>query len=94
MKATKRLITSVWTLEYELVEANKVKILNYSRTDQEGYAKESELPQCELIESDERTVTQVLLKPYKTGEWVNHENATEVYEVINPQYIFSYSNVE
>jgi len=91
MKATKRLIASVWTVEYEFAEQGKVKILNYSRKDTEGYQRESELPQCELRVTDERIVTHLLIKPFKMGEWVNEENVTEVYEVINPQYIFSYS---
>ncbi|MCZ8330239.1 MAG: hypothetical protein O9282_02890 [Flavobacterium sp.] len=91
MKATKRLITSIWTVEYEIVEQGKVRVLNYSRTDAEGYQRENELPQCELRETDERIVTHLYIKPFKQGEWVTQENATEVYEVINPQFIFSYS---
>lgn len=88
MKATERLIVSLWTLEYEVVENGKAKILNYSKTDQEGYDREEELPQFRLIETDECIVTHILLKPFSRGEWVT----TEVYEVVNPQHVYSYGS--
>lgn len=91
MKATQRLIDSVWTLEYEITPENKLRILNYSRKDEEGYRKEKELMQCELIETEKRIVVGVLLKPYEPFQWVTEENATEKYEVENPQFIFSYT---
>jgi hypothetical protein len=91
MKATKRLITSVWTLEYEITPSGKLHILNYSRKDPEGYERESELQQCTLIETDQRVVIEVLLRPYETYEWVTVENATQRYEVDNPKHIFSYT---
>lgn len=91
MKATKRLIDSVWTVEYTKVSEGKVKILNYSRNDSEGYEREKELPQGELIETQDRIVTHLWLKPYDAFDgWVNEENATEIYEVVNPKFIFSY----
>lgn len=65
MKATKRLITSVWTVEFEKVSDGKVKILNYSRNDSEGYEREKELPNGELIETEGRIVTHLWLKPYQ-----------------------------
>lgn len=90
MKATKRLIQSVWTLEYEITKDDKLKILHYSRNDTEGYLKETELLQHSLIETDERIVVEVLLRPYHPHEWVTMENATQRYEVENPKYIFDY----
>lgn len=90
MKATKRLISSVWTLEYEITEEGKMRILSYTRDDPEGYERESELQQCSLIETDKRIVVEVLLRPYEPFGWVTVENATQRYEVENPKYIFNY----
>ncbi|MCF2220985.1 hypothetical protein H9Q08_17000 [Chryseobacterium sp. PS-8] len=91
MKATQRLIDSVWTVEYKKVSEGKVKILNYSRNDPEGYEREKELPQCKLVEAEERIVTHLWLKPYNAFDgWINEKNATETYEVVNPKFIFSY----
>ena len=95
MKATKRLITSVWTIEFEKVSDGKVKILNYSRNDPEGYEREKELPNGELIETEGRIVTHLWLKPYQDFDtWVNEKNVTEIYEVANPKFIFSYGQEE
>lgn len=91
MKATERLIDSVWTLEYEITPSGKLHILNYSRKDPEGYEREKELMQCNLLETDQRIVIEVLLRPYQPFEWVTVENATERYEVDNPKHIFSYT---
>lgn len=94
MKATKRLITNVWTVEYSIISEGKVEISNYSYEDIEGYQREKELPQCELIETKNRIVTHLWLKPYKSNEWVNKDNVTEIYEVVNPQHIFSYKKAK
>ncbi|MBB4807107.1 hypothetical protein HNP38_002411 [Chryseobacterium defluvii] len=95
MKATKRLLTSVWTVEFEKVSEGKVKILNYSRNDPEGYEREKELPNGELIETEDRVVTHLWLKPYQDFDpWVNEKNVTEIYEVVNPKFIFSYGHEE
>ncbi len=91
MKATKRLIDSVWTLEYERIGDTKARIIRYSREDPEGYDKEKELPQCTLVEGENRIVTHVLLREkYEPYEWVNKGNCDFVLEVVNPLYIFSY----
>ncbi|MGC4129264.1 MAG: hypothetical protein QM564_06825 [Bergeyella sp.] len=93
MKATERLINSVWTVEYEILSERKVKILGFLRTDPEGYEREKELPQCSLIETEGRIVTHLWLKPYNAFDpWVNEKNVKEKYEVVNPQFIFSYQN--
>ena len=94
MKATKRLIDAVWTVEFYILSEGKVVIMNYARDDPEGYNREKELPQCELIEIDNRIVTHLWLKPYKSNEWVNKDNVTEIYEVVNPQHIFSYNKAD
>ncbi|PVV50445.1 hypothetical protein [Chryseobacterium sp. HMWF035] len=91
MKATQRLISIIWTVEYEKVSEGKVRILSYTNTDPEGYTREKELAQCELIETEDRIVTHLWLKPYDNFDpWVNTKNVKEKYEVINPQHIFSY----
>lgn len=92
MKATKRLIDSVWTLEYEFVPGGGIKILNYNREDPEGYEKEDELPQCQIIEDDHRTVTDVLIRnKYKPFDGVNKDNCDWNVKVVNPKYIFDYN---
>jgi hypothetical protein len=91
MKATHRLIDSVWTLEYELDEAGNITILKYSRSDQEGYDKEKELPQCTVVENTERTVLAVYIRDsYEPFGWVNANNCDRVYVVSNPKHIFDY----
>ena len=94
MKATKRLITTVWTVEYSIISEGKVEIVSYAPDDPEGYQREKELPQGELQETENRIVTHLWLKPYKSNEWVNKDNVTEIYEVVNPQHIFSYKKAE
>lgn len=91
MKATHRLIDSVWTLEYEVISETEIKILNFSRDDEEGYKKEKQLPQCSIIEDNERTVTEVMIRnTFDPFNWVNRDNCDHVYKVINPQHVFSY----
>lgn len=65
MKATERLIDSVWTLEYNILPNGKVEILKYSREDIEGYENEKNLPRLNLQEDDKRIVTGVFLEPYE-----------------------------
>ncbi len=91
MKATLRLIDVLWTVEYEIVSKGQVKILNHSNQDPEGYEREYELPQFALTQTDQRIVTHLLIKPYKQGEWANKENATEIYEVVNPMHVTDYT---
>jgi len=92
IKATHRIIDSVWTLEYEIVSKDSIRILNYSRDDIEGYNKEKELPQCRIIENPNgRIIESVLVRnEFKPFDWVNANNADFNYTVVNPQYIFSY----
>lgn len=89
--ATQRLIGSVWTLVYELVSENQIKILAYDRKNDIGYEQEEKLDRCSLIEDDKRTVTAVRIGPYKSLKtWA--EATDKQYEVVNPQYVFSYSS--
>ena len=91
MKATERLINSVWTVEYNEVSPTEVEIVKFSRDDQEGYDKERELPQFLLIEESGRIVTKLLIRDkYKPFEWVNEGNCDREYKVVNPKHIFSF----
>lgn len=91
LKATNRLINSVWTLEFKQISEAEIEIVKYSRDDQEGYDKERELPQCTLIESEGRIVTSVLIRDkYQPFGWVNAENCDKQMIVTNPKHIFSY----
>jgi hypothetical protein len=78
-KAVQRILDSVWTLAYQKLGSNKVKIISYDRHDSQGYDNEKTLPHSKVIESDDglRTVKKVLI------------NGDE-FIVANPQYIFSY----
>ena len=92
MKATKRLIDSVWTVEFNILNENEVEILKYSREDPEGYEKERELPQHRLVEDENRTAVELLIRDkYDAFEWVNEENCDHRYKVTNPKHIFDYS---
>lgn len=88
--ATQRLIDSVWTIVFIVVNG-KAEIIRYSRDIQEGYDNERDLMQGKLVEDSNRTVTGLRLKPYEPfNNFVNKDNATETYEVSNPKYIFDY----
>lgn len=77
MKATKRLIDSVWTLECKELPNDRVRVLHYSRHDAEGYEKESELPKLRTILDKERNLLAV-----EIDGWT--------YAVINQKHIFDY----
>lgn len=82
--ATQRIISSLWTLEYVITDADNptMKIIKYGRNDKHWIlADEMRLPSCNLIESDGRIITEVVINPGP-----NHI----VYRVENPQHIFSY----
>lgn len=92
MKATERLIDSVWTVEYEIVGENKVKILAFNRDDDEGYEKEVELDRCNLSEKEGRVVCGLTIspnEPFRYGASMTYPGS-KFYEVVNPKYIFSY----
>ncbi len=91
MKATKRLRITVWTVEYEIVSEGKVMIIDYSCQDPEGYQYEKQLPRCHLKQTKEGIVTHLWLKPFKLNDnSFKKEDATEIYEVINPKVIVKY----
>lgn len=91
MKATHRIMDSVWTLEYRLEPDDTLTILSYDRDDPEGHEKERELPQVRLVEESGRVVTAVLLwekySPFRATDGTVPDFA---YTVANPGRIFSW----
>jgi hypothetical protein len=93
MKATHRLIDSVWTVEYNIVSPTEVEILKFGREDPEGYQKERELPQCTVVEDEKRTFKQLLVRnSFNAFGWVSADDCDHKYEVINPKHVFSYKS--
>ena len=91
LMATERLIDSVWTVVYQIVEEGKVKILSYDRNNPEGYKQERELPRMSMKEDGKRVVTHLRIDsdPGYFDYWCQNDKG-ELYEVVNPQYVFSY----
>ena len=87
--ATERLIDSVWTLEYELINDDQIKIISFNRDNPIGYEKEAELPRVRLVEDNERIVLSAYFEPYGKFKYLASPNGKKI-EVVNPQYIFSY----
>lgn len=92
MKATERLIDSVWTVEYKVVNENEVEILKFSRDDADGYRNEKNYPQCTIFEDDKRYAIELLIrnKYDQFGSFVNKVNCDRCYKIINPKHIFNY----
>lgn len=91
MKATHRLIDSVWTVEYNIVSPTEVEILRFSREDPEGYQKERELPQCQVVENEKRDFVGLLVRDkFDSFEWVNLGNCDHQYVVVNVKHVFDY----
>ncbi|GGH55637.1 hypothetical protein GCM10007423_63380 [Dyadobacter endophyticus] len=92
MKATIKLISSVWTLEFEMVSEGEIKILRYSRDDPEGYEKEDQFPRLMIDEDAQRTVWGVYLMPFDPFKcWANISESV-YFKVVNPAHIFSYGS--
>ncbi|WGH49727.1 hypothetical protein [Alishewanella phage vB_AspM_Slickus01] len=75
--AVKRLIDSVWTLGFRIIDG-KVEIISHDSDNSIGYQHEKDLPKFQLNEDPSRIVQGVTI-----GYWY--------FEVVNPQYVFSYS---
>jgi len=84
LKAVKRLINSVWTVEYRLLGDNKVEILKFGRDDEEGYEREHELPKGDITEDDDRIARSLNI-------WSSDDlGPVHSYTIANPKHIFSY----
>lgn len=87
--ATKRLLDSVWTLEFYELPDHRIEIISHSRENQKGYDLEGSVSQFKLIEDNNRTVIGVqFAKPdpfkFEPGP------APITYIVTNPNNIFGY----
>ncbi len=92
MKATHRLIDSVWTVEFNEVSPTEVEIIRYSREDPEGYYRERELPQCTVVEAEGRIFTELMMRDkFHPFGWVNGDNCDRTYKVVNPKHVFDYN---
>lgn len=90
MKATIKLINSIWTLEFQAVSETEIEILRYSRDDPEGYEKEDQFPRLMIDEDADRTVQGVYLMPFHPFKcWANISDSVYL-KVVNPAHIFSY----
>ena len=89
MKATKRLINSVWTLDFEVVGPNRAKVIAFSRDDVEGYEKEKELNRHQTDEGEGRILKGFWVSPYKPFDYVASVDG-EYYTVENPKHVFDY----
>jgi hypothetical protein len=95
--AVNRLIDSVWTLEFDIVD-DKIQIHSHNRENPVGYELEHELPNFLLHEDDsnnQRTVVGVDLfnVPHKYFIGIDTDSILE-YPVANPGNIFSYKTPE
>jgi hypothetical protein len=87
--ATRRLLDSVWTLAYEVVDG-EIVIDEHSRDLDIGYEKEHELPQYRLLEDDYRIVEAVCFRQY-TSEMLGLASYGDFIDVSNPKYVFDYN---
>jgi hypothetical protein len=76
IKATHRLIDSVWTITAD-IQDGKAKLLDYNRDDPEGYLQERTLPKGKVIEGEGRVVEHLVIDG-------------ERYTVTNPKHVFDY----
>ena len=91
LKATHRLIDSVWTVGYNIVNENEIEVISFNRNDPEGYKNERTLPQCTVIEDDKRNFVGLMVRDkFYSFDWVNKENADHTYKVVNQKNVFDY----
>lgn len=76
-KAVHRILDSIWVIEYKVIGNAQIEIIKYSRDDPDGYELENELPKGHLVEDPGRIVYKAVIDGQE-------------YEVVNPQYVFSY----
>lgn len=81
MKATNRIIDSVWTLTYLVLDDITIQILDYTREDKDGYELENRIPTFNIYEDHNRNIIFVKLIFNGVSKWM---------KVHNPQEIFSY----
>lgn len=85
--ATERLIDSVWTMEFKIVDG-KAEILSFNRTNKKGNDEETQLPQLRVHEDEKRIVRKITIAPFE--HYRKDFSDGQVLEVLNPKHIFSY----
>lgn len=96
MKATKRLITNIWTVDYEDHGDGSVTINSYRHDDSDGYEQENQLPRVKLIETENRVITGIWIdrdwhKRCPSASWADRDHS-RAYVVRNPDHVFSYKS--
>jgi hypothetical protein len=86
LKGTFRLIDSVWTVTYKMLDNGKAEIISYNRDDAEGYEKEGKLPFIDVVENGARIVTHL---SFRDGRSVTSKEINRI-EVANPAHVFHY----
>lgn len=95
MKATRRIMDAVWTLEYRVEDHENITVLSYDHKDREGYDKERELPDVQLVEDANRVVREVWLwEKHDPMRSATSEEPDYVYAVANPGHVFSWLSRE
>jgi hypothetical protein len=91
MKATHRLIDSVWTVDFSIISPTEIIVNRFSRDDQEGYDRERELPQCTVKEDEHRRFVGLFVRDkYEPFDWCSALNCDHEYTVVNPKHVFDY----
>lgn len=92
IKATQRLIDSVWTVEYKVLNETEVEIIKFGRNDKDGYVNERNLSQHKIIETDDRIAIKLAIRDkYKQFDnFVNESNCDRCYNIVNQKRIFNY----
>jgi hypothetical protein len=87
--ATSRRINAVWTVAFKRVEGG-VEILAYGRNCEMGYERESELPEGELIEDDQRVAIELFLSKSDSWRKKGVSIKDQKLKIVNPRHVFSY----
>ncbi len=88
--AVSRLINNVWSVVFERLADNKVRIYEHSPTVKEGYEREDNLQNFDLIETSDSDRTVVLLELGKQEKQILE--VKERLAVENPKNVFGYKD--
>jgi hypothetical protein len=89
--AVNRLINSVWTISFAVVEEGKIYLLEHSRDLEIGYEQEKSLPQFRLKEDDKRIVEGAKILIMKNSWDIESE---DYFDIVNKKHVFSYEGAE
>jgi hypothetical protein len=89
--AVNRLINSVWTISFAMVEEGKIYLLEHSRDLEIGYEKEKSLAHFHLKENDSRIVEGARIMIMKSPWDIDK---VDEFEVVNKKHVFSYNGAD